>query len=450
MSKARISFEDALAATLHALVPLPAEPASLQELVGRVLAEDVIAPVDAPTADVSLKDGYAVRSADVAEASPENPAHLSLVGHVPAGGAYDGELAAGTTVRILSGAPLPAGADAVLAEEFTECEGERVTALADAGPGRNVLFRGTDFEQGRCLVPVGTVLRPAQVGLLAAAGYAVAPAVRRPRVGLVAIGDELVAPGSSGGGEAAPGGSDDGPFAPGRSGGGLVAPPEVLLGHGEVFSSNLATMAAWCGHYGVTATETMVGDDSADLRRTLLAALERSDVVITSGGAWNSERDLVVGILDELGWRKIYHRVRLGPGKGAGFGTWQGRAVFVLPGGPASCQMAFLQLALPALHRLMGYARPGLPTRPARLAASVKGQRTWTEFVEGRFEWNGAELRVRPAKGRSRLRSMADCEAYIKIPEGTEALEAGTLTVVQVLPDVPSLRECEPGERRLP
>lgn len=459
MNRARVSFEDALAATLHAITPLATEPTPLQTLVGRVVAEDVIAPMDAPTADVSLKDGYAVRSADVAGASREEPVPLRLVGHVAAGGAYGQEVAPGTTVRVLSGAPLPVGADAVLAEEYAVRDDECVTALADAEPGRNVLFRGIDFERGSCLVSAGTVLRPAQVGLLAAAGYAVVSAVRRPRVGLVAVGDELVVPMHAGDGAKAPAHPGDGPVAPADSDDGAVAPAhpgdgresaEPLLGHGQVFSSNLANMAAWCGHYGLTVSEAVVRDERAALRQTLLAALERSDVVLTSGGAWNSERDLVVGVLDELGWRQSYHRVRLGPGKGVGFGMWRDKYVFVLPGGPASCQMGFVQLALPALHRMMGYARPGGPTRPARLTVSVKGQRTWTEFVEGRFEWDGAELCVVPAKGRSRLRSMAECECYIRIPEGTEVLEAGTLTVVQVLPDVPGLRDCEPGERRLP
>ena len=161
--------------------------------------------------------------------------------------------------------------------------------------------------------------------------------------------------------------------------------------------------------------------------------------MLTSGGAWTSERDLVAGILDELGWRKIYHRVRLGPGKGAGFGLWQGKPVFILPGGPASNQMAFLQLALPGLHRLMGHPHPGLPVRPARLTAAVSGQRGWAEFVEGRFEWDGATLCISPGKGRSRLRSMAGCEGYVKIPEETETLAAGTVVPVQVLPDVPAL-----------
>lgn len=409
-----IGYEEALAATLEAIDPLPGEPAPLGELAGRVLAEDIFAPEDSPALDISLKDGYAVHSADVADASPESPVHLRLVGQVSAGGVFAGEVRRGETVRILSGAPLPRGADAILAEEFAACEGDRVAARADAAAGRNILPRGADLARGQLLARAGTVLRPPQVGLIAAAGYRAAQVVRRPRVGLVATGDELL-------GRL---GSDGAPEAAGAN---------------MIFPSNLVALAAWCSHYGMATSSVVVGDDPAILRATLLDQLADNDAVLTSGGAWTSERDLVSGVFEELGWRKIYHRIRLGPGKGAGFGLWRGKPVFLLPGGPASNQMAFLQLALPGLHQLMGHPLPGLPVRLARLTEAVTGQLGWTEFIEGRFEQDGPELRIAPRKGRSRLGSMAACEGYIKIPEGVETLAAGAVVPVQVLPDVLAL-----------
>ncbi|MGQ9490238.1 MAG: molybdopterin molybdotransferase MoeA [Anaerolineae bacterium] len=412
-----IGYEDALAATLAALEPLqPPEMAPLWELTGRVTAQDLFAQDDAPTADVSLKDGYAVRSADVAQAAPDHPVPLRLVGQVSAGEIYAGEVGQGMTVRILSGALLPAGTDAVLAEEFAQRTGEIILALADAAAGRNVARRGSELAAGQRILPAGTVLRPAQVGLLAAAGYNEVPVVRRPRVGIVATGDEVVG-------------------LPDRT---------KRLKAGQVFASNLATIAAWCTHYGIPTSGIMAADNPAALTTALLDALAKNDAVITSGGAWSGEHDLVAGTLDRLGWRKIYHRVRLGPGKGAGFGLWQGKPVFILPGGPASNQMAFLQLALPGLHRLMGRHPSGLPVCPARLAAAISGQRDWTQFVEGRFEWRNRELWIVPAQGPSRLRSMASCEGYIKIPEGTETLEAGAQVLVQVLPDVPARQPTRP------
>jgi len=421
-----IGFEEALAATLAAIEPLGGEEiAPIAGLTGRVAAGDLHAPHDSPAVDISLKDGYAVQSADVAGAGSDRPVSLRLVGQVAAGGVFTGELSSGETVRILSGAPLPAGADAILAEEFAISEGEHVIAQAGAAPGCNILPRAADLAQGQLLIPAGTMLRPAQVGLLAAAGYREIPVRRRPRVGLIATGDELVVPG-------------DEPLAL-AVGEGPQQPGQALSGSSRVFPSNVATLAAWCTHYGLEASEAVTGDDPAVLRATLLRMLEANDAVLTSGGAWTSERDLVAGILDELGWRKIYHRVRLGPGKGVGFGLWQGKPVFLLPGGPASNQMAFLQLALPGLHRLMGLPHEGLPVRFARLVAAVGGQLDWTEFIEGRFSWDGPVLCVTPAKGRSRLRSMAACEGYIQIPEGVETLAAGTVVPVQALPNVPAL-----------
>lgn len=422
MTEMMIGYEDALAATLAALKPLqPAEMAPLWELTGRVTVQDLTAQDNAPTTDVSLKDGYAVQSADVAKAAPDHPVPLRLAGQVAAGGVFAGQVSPGTAVRILSGAPLPAGADAVLAEEFALRDGERVIALADAAAGRNVMRRGSELAAGQCIIPAGTVLRPAQVGLLAAAGYSEAPVVRRPRVGIVATGDEVVGLG-----------------LPAATPGSLSGTARRLE-TGQVFASNLATVAAWCRHYGMATSGTVAADDPAILAAALLDALAENDAVITSGGAWSGEHDLVAGTLAELGWRKVYHRVRLGPGKGAGFGIWQGKPVFILPGGPASNQMAFLQLALPGLHRLMGYPHPGLPARPARLTAVVSGQQDWTQFVEGHFEWNNGKLWFSPGKGPNRLRSMANCEGYVKIPEGVETLEADALVLVQVLPGVPTL-----------
>jgi molybdopterin molybdotransferase len=399
-------FEDALAATLSEIDPLPAETIPVSHLVGRIPSDDLIAEVDSPSTDVSLKDGYAVRSADVAAAAPEHPVPLKLIGDLAAAG--DPALATilpGEAVRILSGATIPEGADAVLAEEFAIQQGDRIVASADAGPGRNILPKGTDVCKGQCIIPAGAPLRPAQVGLLAAAGHHEAAVVKQPRVAIIATGTEVVAPGH-------------------------------LLAPGKVFASNLVTLSAWCRHYGLAASTTVVADDRQAIEAALLEALEEHDSLITSGGAWTGERDLVARLLDSMGWRKVFHRVRMGPGKAVGFGRWRGKPVFILPGGPPSNQMAFLQLALPGLHRLAGFTQPGLPTRTAKLASTVTGQRDWTQFIEGRFERAQDGLQFRPQKQISRLQSMADCEGYLMIPEGISSLEAGQEVPVQTLPFV--------------
>lgn len=403
------SYEEALAATTAEIDPLPSETKPFSELVGRITVNDVFALVDSPSIDVSLKDGYAVRSADIAAAVPENPISLEVIGELAAAGESSVEgIGEGETVRILSGAPIPKGADAVLAEEFASEQGDYILAKADAKPGQNILQKGTDVRGGQRIIPAGTALRPAQVGLLVAAGHHEAAVVKQPRVAIIATGTEVIAPGHS-------------------------------LKAGKVFASNLVTLAAWCQYYGMMTSTKVVEDDRESIKAALMEAIEGHDAIVTSGGAWTGERDLVAMLLEAMGWRKVYHRVRMGPGKAVGFGLWRGKPVFILPGGPPSNQMAFLQLALPGLHRLSGYSQLGLPTRKVKLASTVTGQRNWTQFMEGRFKKVQNSIRFQPHKQESRLQSMADCEGYLKIPEGISSLEAGQEVSIQVLPFVNDL-----------
>jgi molybdopterin-guanine dinucleotide biosynthesis protein MobB len=180
----------------------------------------------------------------------------------------------------------------------------------------------------------------------------------------------------------------------------------------------------------------VVGDDGLAIEQQLLAAQRSCDAVITTGGAWGSERDLVVTVLERLGWRKLYHHVKLGPGKAAGCGLWEGKLAFCLPGGPPSSQMAFLQLALPALLKLAGHRQPQLPWLMAELSEDVTGQPDWTQFIEGRLEAGATGMRFHPRKMASRLQSMADAEGLVMIPSGTAAIRGGTSVPIQILPDV--------------
>jgi molybdopterin molybdotransferase len=403
MKETLTRYLDALQITLDSLAPLDSEVVAVTDTPGRVLARDLHARVDSPSVDASLKDGYAVRSSDVARAGADAPVRLRLVGFIPAGGTFEGEVVPGTAVRILTGARLPHGADAIVSEEFARAGGDWVQVTNDAEPGRNILPRGSDVRAGQLVLSAGSVLRPAQAGLLAAAGYSHAPVVRQPRVAIIATGDEVVAPGQA-------------------------------LAEGKLFASNLVTLAACCSLYGM-ATDTRVVEDAAGpIRECLLAALAGSDAILTSGGAWSGERDLVVRLLDELGWHKLYHRVKIGPGKAVAFGLWQGKPVFCLPGGPPSNQVAFLQLALPGLLKLAGHPRPGLAKVSARLGERVQGQRDWTQFVQGRLEAAGAEVIFQPLKLDSRLSAMAEATGVLAIPEGIEVIPRGVRVWVQVVP----------------
>ncbi|MCL4303717.1 MAG: molybdopterin molybdotransferase MoeA [Anaerolineae bacterium] len=404
MKEQLISFKQALQLTLSTITPLDAETVPLSGLVNRVAASDLYALVNAPASDVSLKDGYAICPADIAQASPDKPVQLRITDTIAAGGHFEGKVSPGTAVRILSGARIPVGAGAVVAEEFTRRSHDRLTVIAPAEPGRNILPRGTDIHIGQRLVSAGTFLcRPAQIGLLAAAGYSQAAVVRQPRVAIIATGDEVIAPGQ-------------------------------VLEEGKVFASNLVTLAAWCSLYGFSTAVSVIKDEAEAIREHLLEAVTTHDAILTSGGAWRGDRDLVVKVLDQLGWQKIYHRVKIGPGKAVGFGIGQGKPLFCLPGGPPSNQMAFIQLGLPGLQKLAGYRQVGLPQVWATLAQSVSGQEDWTQFLEGRFEDTAEGLRFRPVKQLSRLQTMATTEGLLAIPEGTAQLPAGARVQIQLLP----------------
>jgi molybdopterin molybdotransferase len=384
--------------------PLESEEVPVLAALGRILSQEVLARVDSPSADVSLKDGYAVRSCDTARVSKQRPARLPVSGSRFAGQRCKGKTPPGTCVKITSGAVLPGGADAVVGVEHCTCTPEAIQVPEPVTAGLNVLARGTDIAAGEILGQPGDRLGPGRVGWLAAAGLARVPVHRLPTVSLVATGDEVVAPGA--------------PLEP-----------------GQLYASNLVTLSAWLAAFGIRTTMRILPDRTGELSRELPRALEDHDVLLTSGGAWGSERDLVVRILDGLGWQKVFHRIRMGPGKAVGFGLLEGRPVFCLPGGPPSNEMAFLQVALPAILGLAGWRRAPFPTVSARLTEPVQGRLIdWTQFKRGRiFHEEGGGFRVTPYLPKSRLESMALADCLIAVPEGVVGWEAGQWVRVQVL-----------------
>jgi molybdopterin molybdotransferase len=397
-----ISFDEAYKLTLDHIQALNVVSVALLAAEGRIAGQDFLARVDAPSLDVSLKDGYAILSTDIDSAGPETPVYLNLIGSVAAGGDWQGMVRPGEAVRILSGAPLPQGTDAVVAEEFTLAQPDTIHVMKPAETGRNVLRQGSDVQIGQLIVSAGERLFPTAIGLLAAAGYQEVSVTRRPRVAILATGDEVLAPGQP-------------------------------LVQGKLYASNLFTLAAWCLHFGFEVETFVLQDDATCIRQVLSTCLEQFDAVLTSGGAWKGEHDLVVQILDALGWQKIYHRVRMGPGKAVGFGLFQNKPVFCLPGGPPSNHMAFVQLALPGLQKLAGEPQPGLPQASAVMDETISGQLDWTQFIHGRLVRENQRLLFRPLKYRSRLQEMAHTQAIARIPEGQKELSADSTLMVQVL-----------------
>ena len=401
-------FAQALELVHSRIRPLPAGRVPLETALHRTLAGPVTSRVDSPTRDVSLKDGFALRAGDTAPASQEHPVTLRVGGSRFAGRLAAGEdgleVPPGQAVRVTSGAVLPRGADAVVGNEYCEETGAGVWVTRPAVPGMNILPRGTDIRAGQVLGRDGDLLTPGRIGWMAGGGVEEVSVYRLPRVALAATGDEVVAPG-------------------------------VPLKPGQLYASNLCTLAAWLGVFGVHSSTSVLPDRREELLRALPAILEPADALLTSGGAWGSERDLVLQVLDELGWEKVFHRVRLGPGKAVGFGLLQDKPVFCLPGGPPSNEMAFLQLALPGVLRMCGRSAAPFPSVEARLTEPVTGRNPeWTQIRRGRIRQNSeGTLRVAPYRPASRLQSMALADCLIILPEGVDRLEAGDRVRVQLL-----------------
>jgi molybdopterin molybdotransferase len=398
-----IGLDEALRLTLENITPLPTIQVDLMEGLHHALARDVGAQVDSPSVDASLKDGFAVMSGDVADARPERPVRLHVIGNIAAGGSRRITVTPGTAVRVLTGAGIPPGADAVVSEEYTAVDSDSLTVSIDAEPGRNILPRGSDVAAGQVVAEKGSLLSPGLIGLLAAAGHSQLAVVRTPVVAIVSTGDEVVAPGHP-------------------------------LPDGKLYASNMTTLGCWCHRYGWQTRLDVVKDDPDAILALLQSTSASADAILTSGGAWTGDRDLVAHILERLGWTQMFHRIRIGPGKAVGFGLLNDKPVFILPGGPPSNLMGFLQIALPGLLALAGHRQACLPTMRVRLDADLKGRGLdWTQFVYGTLSHGDVPPLFHSLKSKSRLRSMAEAQAVVAIPEGTAMLPAGAVVEAQIL-----------------
>ena len=397
-----VGFKEALDLTLSHVTVGNTEVLPLEHLVGRTLAEDIVARVDCPSVSTSRKDGFAVVADDLAQADEQNPVRLKLIGSLSAGDRRQPVIHKEQTVRVTTGAPLPAGADAVLSEEFCRRDSDAIEAFNTADVGRNIQQQGRDIRQGDAIAARGVKLNPAQIGLLAAAGLSTAEVYRLPKVAVIATGDEVI-------------------------------PPGHRLEKGQLYASNMVQLCSWLSYLGLPYYAELVNDEKEEIQNAIEKHLLKVDVFLTSGGAWGSERDLILDVVTKMNWQGLYHRVRMGPGKPVGFGLLRGRPFFCLPGGPPSNEMAFLQLALPALLKMRGEPPVAFPTTSAKLTQAVYGKKNWTDFVHARLEKKLDRLFVHPARLESALQSMARKEALIIIPEDREEIRAGEIINVQAI-----------------
>jgi molybdopterin molybdotransferase len=388
-----LSIEDARAAVLAAVRPLPAEDVAVQDALGRVLAEDVVAAGDVPAFANSAMDGFAVRSGPSGRT-------LRVVGESRAGAPATVVVDEGEAVRISTGAQLPDGADAVLQIERVSVDGSSVTLEDEVEPGRNVRPAGDDLRAGDVVLRAGTRLGAAEVGLAVACGRATVSCARVPRVVVLATGDELVAPGE--------------PLAP-----------------GQLHETNGLTLAALATRAGAQVAAVAVVRDTEEQTRAAIAdALERADVVVLSGGVSVGPHDHVKPALEALGVEEVFWRVALRPGRPTWFGTHGETLVFGLPGNPVSAMVTFVLFARPALAALQG--APHEPARePARLAVAVPRHPDRDECVRVTLR-EGVATPTGP-QGSHQLRSMLGADALAIVTAGPGTVEPGTEVAVERL-----------------
>src|SRR5437660_4488087 len=401
-----IPIREAIRIVLQNSPVFDAEAVALADGAGRILAEDIIADSDLPPFDRAQMDGYAVRAADVTNA----PAQLRIAGESAAGAGWHREMKAGEAVRIMTGAPVPAGADAVQQVELTrETDGDgRVEILEPVDAGRSIVRRGAEIKSGETVLLAGDEINAAMIATLASFGYAQVKVGRRPRVSVMATGSELVDVGKK----------------PARD---------------QIRDSNNYTIAAYAALAGASVERLpLAGDDTQELKRQIATATETSDALITSGGVSMGVYDFTKAALKELGAEIFFERVALRPGKPTVFARLNNTLIFGLPGNPVSVAVTFNLFARVALRLMQGATQPGLIAETAVLAKAVKGSVERESYLPAvlRTDEDGTLL-AEPLKwaGSSDSVAFARATALINVPTGVTKLEAGELVRVVRLPN---------------
>jgi molybdopterin molybdotransferase len=396
-----LDLETARARILAALPPPSAERVPLAAAGGRIAAEGVVAAVDLPVFDNSSMDGYAVRAADTAGASPEKPLRLRLVGRVGAGEVFPGELQNGQCIRIFTGSPLPRGADAVVMQEDTRPEQtnpDTVLFLDGVKPWENVRLQGEDLKRGATLIEPGTALAAGHLSLLSASGVESVSVGRRPVIGLLATGSELREPGQP-------------------------------LGPGQIYESNRVALAALVRQTGLEAeTFPLVPDTLEATRLAIERVLSRCDVVVTSGGVSVGEMDFVKAAFAKNGGTLDLWQVAIRPGKPFVFGHVGPKFLFGLPGNPVSAFVTFLVLVRPALLRWQGAADIDLPSHPGVLVEPLNNPGPRRHFIRVKVS-PGGEVSSAGTQASHTLSSLAQADGLVDVPPKT-TLPAATRVVV--------------------
>jgi molybdopterin molybdotransferase len=403
-----ISVEEATARILAAFAPLPAETVSIADALGRVLAEDIVARVTQPPADVSAMDGYAVRAADVATV----PVTLTQIGAAPAGGSYEGTVGPGQCVRIFTGGPVPRGADAIVIQEDTEANGDRITIKESAARGRYVRPAGLDFRAGEVGIKASRAIGVRDVALAAAMNHPWVRVHRKPRIAILATGDEVVMPGE--------------PIRP-----------------NQIVSSNGLALAAIVSASGGEPIQLGVAPDRADALQALTVGARNADLLVTTGGVSVGEHDLVRSALGAKGLALDFWQIAMRPGKPLMFGRIGDTPVLGLPGNPVSSLVCATIFLCPVLAKMLGAKDGGTRTGKAVLGRDLGANDRRQDYLRATLATDASGRAVATPFERqdsSMLATLARADCLIIRPPNAPPVHVGeTVDILPLLDPAPRL-----------
>lgn len=406
MASGLLSVEQAQHIVLERITPMGSERVELLGALGRVLAEDVHAPADVPPFANSAMDGYAVQAADTSSATRSHPVILDVLEDLPAGYVSQTTLESGQAIRIMTGAPLPGGADAVVMVEVTEkTEDGRVKIFEPARPGQHVRPRAEDIRQGDLLVRAGSLLDAASIGVLASAQRPYLRVFRKPTVAIVSTGDELV--------------EIEEPLTP-----------------GHIVNSNSYSLAALVREAGAVPVVQPIARDSEPQIRAAIESALSADFIVSSGGVSVGDYDYVKQVLKSLGAEIHFWRVSMKPGKPVAFGSLRGKPYFGLPGNTVSSMLSFLFFVRPAIRKALGCAPPyTLPEIDVTLDSDLRSKGDRTTFFRAQLQLRDGRFHatLMPHQGSGVLSSMLGAHALVIADEGLTSIPKGSLARALVI-----------------
>lgn len=397
------SFESARALILEKVSILPKESIPLFDAGGRVLATDLSAPCDLPLWDNSAMDGFAVRSVDCQFGHA-----LRVEGYIPAGVTADGvDVAPGTAVRIMTGAPVPAGCDTIIPVEETEQSGNQILIRGKVSIGDHIRVRGEDVRQGEVILTAGSLLTPPGINILASFGFGQVLVYRRPRVAILSTGDELVEPGEP-------------------------------LGPGQIVNSNAYSLAVAIREVGGEPMLLGIARDEHESLKEKLTAGLKADVLITTAGVSMGDRDLVCEVLEEVGVERLFWKIDIKPGRPTAFGLNAGKPVFSLPGNPVSSMVTFEELVRPALLKMMGHTRVIKPFLKATLKEKTVKKAGRTQFLRVLVVREGEQLMASSSGDQNTgiLSTMLRANGIAVLPAERGQFDAGEEVDVHMISDI--------------